>query len=209
MTHSSSSSFMPLGFCVRDTLVAVDTGLLFLDADLVHFRATQFLLFGIHAIKAVAIAAFARIVGLHARPLILRQLQPVRLELLRGVDDAGDLAPDFLARLDLADHLVRPVLGHMAIGTDGAHAGAVAVVDGLLVFLIHVVAHLVTADAELQGIGRFHGGVETAPEEHAGEKTDHQQGQQRILCTRSLQHRQKPGFSIVCHEAIPYPIRGF
>jgi hypothetical protein len=58
----------------------------------------------------------------------------------------------------------------MAVGTDGAHAGAVAVMDGLLVFLIDVVAHLVTADAELQVLVASIAGVESTPEEDAGPK---------------------------------------
>jgi hypothetical protein len=47
-------------------------------------------------------------------------------------------------------------------------------VNGLFVFLVDVVAHLMTADAELQGIRGFHRGVEAAPEEDAGEKAHDQ-----------------------------------
>jgi hypothetical protein len=51
-------------------------------------------------------------------------------------------------------------------------------VDGLLVLLIDVVAHFVTAYAELHGVGGFHGGVEPAPENDAGDEAAAQQGQQ-------------------------------
>src|SRR5690606_16905290 len=63
-----------------------------------------------------------------------------------------------------------PLVRHMAVGTGGAHAGTVAVVDRGLELLEHVVAHLVTAGAERLGVGGVHGGVESAPEQHPGQE---------------------------------------
>lgn len=170
-----------LGLLVGDALVAVDAGLAVALRQLVLLPRALFLHLAVHALEAVAVAALARARALHALPLVLGQLQALGLELLRRVDGAHELAVEFVGGLDLPRHLVHPVLGHVAVGTDGAHPGAVLVVDGLLVFLIDRVAHLVAGDAELQLVGRFHGGVEAAPEDNAGEESDHQQGQQGIF----------------------------
>src|SRR5574343_736577 len=166
-----------LRLVVRDTLVAIDTGLLLVPGDLVHLRSPCLLLFDVHAFEAVAVAALAGLGLLHPRPFVLGEFQSLGLEFFLGIDGADDLAPYLLARLDLAGHLVHPVLGHVAVRADRANAGAVGVVDGFLVFLVNGVAHLVAGDAEFKGIGGFHGGVESAPEEDAGNETDHQQSQ--------------------------------
>ncbi len=74
------------------------------------------LLVRIHRVPRVAVAAFVRIVALHRRPDMLRELHPLRLEFLRRVDRARDeFAVELLARLDLAHELVHPVLRHMAV----------------------------------------------------------------------------------------------
>src|SRR5574343_336400 len=109
-------------------------------------------------------------------------------EFLRGIDAASELAPYFEARLGLSHHLVRPVLGYMTIGADGTHAGTVAVVNRLFVFLIDSVPHLVARGTELQRVGRLKSGIESAPEYDSGRKTDRQQGQQRILNAGSSKH---------------------
>ena len=167
-----------LGLVVRNALVTVDAGLLLVLRDLVHLGTAQFLPLGVHAFKAVAIAAFARVHRLHTRPLMLGQTKPIRLELLLGIDGAHQLAPQLGAGLDLAYDLVRPVLGHMAVRTGGSHAGAIAVVDGLLVLLVHVVTHLMARDTELHRVGGFHGSVETTPEKDTCDEPQREQTQQ-------------------------------
>jgi hypothetical protein len=69
-------------------------------------------------------------------------------------------------------------------------------VDGVAVLHEHVVLHLVATGAEGLGVGRFHGGVEPAPEDDATEEA-HQQDDQRAAFDGDLKvvHRRftKPG----------------
>jgi hypothetical protein len=46
--------------------------------------------------------------------------------------------------------------------------------NGLSVFGVNIVLHLVARDAEFQGVGRFHRGVEAAPEDNAGDTANHE-----------------------------------
>jgi hypothetical protein len=61
----------------------------------------------------------------------------------------------------------------MTVGAGGAHAGTVAVVTGLPVFLEDKFFHLVTGDAEFFRIGDIHGIVEPDPE-NAGDHKNNQ-----------------------------------
>src|SRR5690606_15566947 len=97
-----------LRLLVRDALVAIDAGHVVFAGHFVLLAGALFLAGGVHALQAVAVAAFARVVGLHARPFVARQLQALGLELLRRVDGAHQLAPQFARGLDLAHHLVGP-----------------------------------------------------------------------------------------------------
>src|SRR5687767_3913280 len=116
---------------VRDALVAIDAGLfLARERGRVLRRGALALAREVHGLEVVAVAALERVVGLQARPLVLRELEALPLELLLGADGAEDLAPHLLRRLHLARELVGPVVRHMAIRARGAHAGAVGVVDG-------------------------------------------------------------------------------
>ena len=128
----------------------------------------------VHVLEVVAVAALARIRLLHPLPLPLGHLPPVGFKLLAGIHLAGDHAPQLLGGLHLADDLVGPFVGYVAIRAAGPHAGAVGVVDGVAVLHEHVVLHLVATGAEGLGVGRFHGGVEPAPEDDATEEA-HQQ----------------------------------
>src|SRR6187431_1199203 len=94
------------GFLVGDALVAVDAGLAGLGGVLVLGAGAGFLLRKRRGGAVVAVAAFARVVGLHRRPDRLRHLETVRLELLGRVDAAEEVAGDFVERrLDLAPDL--------------------------------------------------------------------------------------------------------
>ena len=133
------------------------------------------------------------------------QLHALGFEFFFGVDAAGDLAPDLKTGLGLADHFVHPIFGHMTIRANGAHTGAVAVVDGLFVLLVHRVTHFVTGGAKLQGVGHLHGGVEPTPKNNARHKRCAGDPDQRIFGTWFLQEAphafEKPGLFVV-HEVV-------
>src|ERR1019366_8442606 len=76
---------------------------------------------------------------------------------------------------------------HMTVRADGAHTGAIAVVDRFLVFRIDVVAHLVAGDAELQPVACFHAGIESAPENDAEKKEQRGDAEKGILHARLSQ----------------------
>src|SRR6185436_2408347 len=121
-----------VGLGVGDAEVAVDArGVLRLCLGMPRTRRLA-LFFRIHRSDRVAVAALARVVFLHARPLANRHLVAVLLVLLLGVDLAGEMPPDLPARLDLADQHRHQLFRDMAVGAFGAHAGAVLVVDGVL-----------------------------------------------------------------------------
>ncbi|MNZ79167.1 hypothetical protein D3C78_977630 [compost metagenome] len=169
-----------IGFVVCNTLVAIDARHAVFARHFVLLVRPLFLRGGLHAFEAVAVAAFARVGCFHPLPLVARQLQTLGLEFLAGIDAADQLAPELLGRLGLADHLVRPVLRHVAIGTRRSNSGAVAVMDRLLVLGVNVVAHLMARDAEFFGVGGLHDGVETAPENHPADDAHRQDGAERI-----------------------------
>ena len=108
----------------------------------------------------VAIATLKRIVLFKTLPFPLRQMQAFCRKFLRRIDHTGYLAPQFLAGLDLANHLVRPLMRHMAVRTRRPHARSIAVMDAFCVRGIHVVFHFVTPNTELLGVGNRHRPVE-------------------------------------------------
>src|SRR5258705_1617067 len=78
-----------VGQMVGDSLVAVDAGLLAGEQEaLVRGRRARRLLGDVHRLRAMAVAAFQRIVGLETRPFVQRQFQPVIDEYLAAVDAA-------------------------------------------------------------------------------------------------------------------------
>lgn len=178
---------------VGDALVAVDAGVAGFHGRHVALAGARLLVLGVHALEGVTVAAFAAVGCLHALPLVLGEGEALGVELLGRRDRAGELAPDLLRCLDLAQDLVGPVLRHVAIGADGRDAGAVRGVDGSLVFLEDGFAHLVTGDAELLGVRRFHGGVEAAPEQDAGDEAAADQRQDRVGDTGLAEDRPKRG----------------
>ena len=167
---------------MRNPLVAIDAGLLaFRQLGRVGVGRALALAREIHRFELVAVAAFQRVVGLEAAPLVVGQLQAVRFEFFARIDGAEDLAPHFLGRLHLARHFAGPFVRHMAVRALGAHTAAVAEVNGALQLRINVVAHFVAAGAELLGIGRFHRRVEAAPEQDArNEGNDHHEAQAQV-----------------------------
>lgn len=146
----------------------------------------------IHPRVTMAVATFARIRALHSGPLMLRQFQPFGLEFFLGIDGARQLAPYFPARLNLALHLVYPVLGNVAIGTDCTHAGTIRGMDGCFVFLINGILHLVAGKTKLESVSRFHRSIEATPENYTRNEAPAQQRQQRITGARATQRRPQP-----------------
>ena len=157
---------------VGDALVAVDTGIALLHGIEVLLASPRLLPLWVHGVPVVAVAAFPRVGALHGVPDPLGQGQPFGVELLGGIHGAQDLVEDLVAGLDLTDHLVDPGTRHMAVGTGGWDAASVGVVHRANVFVVDVVLHLVAGDAELLRVGRLHGPVEPAPDQH----TDHHKG---------------------------------
>ena len=126
----------------------------------------------------MAVATLKRIVRLEESQLVLRQLQPLGLELFRRIDCSEDLSPHFLRGLHLASDFFGLVVLHMAVGANGAYARTVRVVDCALELGKHVVPHLMATRAEFLRICQLHGGIERAPEENtANETADGQKSQ--------------------------------
>ncbi|ABV11731.1 hypothetical protein CKO_00576 [Citrobacter koseri ATCC BAA-895] len=157
---------------MRNPFVAVDTGLPLFHCLVVHFGGNAFLSGEIHKFEVVAVTALPRIGVFHPSPLALRHCQTVIFKLLRSIDNAEHLPVQLFTGLDLTDHFRAPLVRNVTVRTGGANAAAVVVVHGFHVFLIDGVAHFVAADTELFGVGLFHPGVETAPENNAANKTD-------------------------------------
>ena len=120
----------------------------------------------IHGVFRVAIAALARVTRLHRVPNVLRELEPMLVELFRRVDGPQGLMQELITGLDLPPDLEKPFMRHVAIGADRTHSELILEVNGLHVFLIHRVAHLMAGGAESQRIRRFHRPVEPAPEQN-------------------------------------------
>ena len=58
-------------------------------------------------------------------------------------------------------------------------------VDGLLVLEINILLHLVTRDAELEGVGVLHEGVEATPEDDARHPADDEDTAPGVLAGRT------------------------
>ncbi|MPN59023.1 hypothetical protein SDC9_206741 [bioreactor metagenome] len=61
---------------------------------------------------------------------------------------------------------------YVAVRTGRTHTATVVVVYGFHVFLIHGIAHFVAANAELFGVGLFHPGVKSTPENNPADEPD-------------------------------------
>ena len=160
---------------MRDAFMAVNTGLPCFSGLIMHFRRHRFLGREIHVIEVMAVAALLRVIGFHAPPLVLRHFQPVIFELGGSIDNAENLTVKFFTGLNFTDHFRAPFVRHMAVRTGGAHTAAVVVMHRFHIFLVNVIAHFMTTDAERFGVGLFHTGVEAAPEKDPRREADKQQ----------------------------------
>jgi len=109
------------------------------------------------------------------------QLDPFGFKFLFGIDHTGELAPQLKARFGFANHLMRPVLGHMTIRADRPHTSAIGIVNGLLVLLVDVVAHLMTGNAKLQRIRHLQASVKATPKNDTRHEPHTRDGQDRVL----------------------------
>ena len=144
--------------------MAVDAGLAGLKGIKMLLACTRPLKFRVHRFEIVAVAASREsvvFIAFHTRLAISRRFS---LNFSGCIHGTHDFVKYFVAGLYLAHHLVNPGAGHVTVGAGGSDTGAVGVVYGWPVLLIDILFHFVTADTELQIIGRFHGGVESTPE---------------------------------------------
>ncbi len=77
-----------------------------LEHGRVHIGTGRVLLIEIKKRFIVAIAALQRITLFETFPFALGQFQTMLGKFFGRIDEAGDLAPDFLASLNLSNHLV-------------------------------------------------------------------------------------------------------
>ena len=81
---------------MSDPFVAVDTSLAFFKGFGVRGSTALPLLGIVHVVVAVAVAAFLRVVGFHAFPLVLSQLAAFGVEFLWGIDRTQQVVPDLI-----------------------------------------------------------------------------------------------------------------
>ncbi len=155
---------------VRDTHMAIDTGLSFILPANVPGPGTRLLGIGVHECEAVAIAALPRVRRPHVCPHYSGEMETLRDELLPGVDAAAQPMEKLVGSPNFPHHHVMPIPGDVAIGTGSPHPGAVAVMHRVPVFTVDVVPHLMAGDTERFPIGDLEGGVEGSPEENSGQE---------------------------------------
>ena len=163
---------------MRNSLVAIDTGVACLHGIHVLFTSTRLLCFRIHRGEVVAVPALARIRFLHRLPYITRKRQTFGIKFFRRIYAAQNLMEHLVGGLDLAHNLMNPWPRDMAIGTSRLYTGAVIVMNGFFVFLVDVIFHFMTGDTEIHGVRDFHCGIETTPENN----TDNHEDQGRAQC---------------------------
>lgn len=146
-------------------------------------------LMNIEGALIMAIAALARIRRLHGGPDILSELQPMPFEFFRRVDSAQKLVPELVTGLDFSPNFREPGMGDVTVGAARSHAELILVVNGLLVFLINSIAHLMTGNTELQRIGFFHPPVEATPEYYSADAAKDDQRREREPRAGAPQHR--------------------
>ena len=155
-----------------DAFVAVDAGLLAGDEEAFVLFDGAFALAGeVHGIGVMAVAAFKRVVGLEAGPLVAGEFQALFQEFLARGNGAEDHTPDLLTCGHLPRDLVGPVMGDVAIGASCTHARTVIVMDRRLQLRQDVIAHFMAANAEDLGVGDFKRCIKGAPENDASDKS--------------------------------------
>lgn len=75
---------------------------------------------------------------------------------------------------NLADDLVTPVPGYVAIGANRPYAGPVGIMDGVFIFPVNIIPYFMTGYAERLGIGQFHGPVKPPPQQDTRHECEYQ-----------------------------------
>ena len=200
--HSSSASCPVRRLVVGDTFVAIDAGLAVLQWPARGFLARGFCFVVVHAPERVAVAALERVVGLHAGPLALGEVQALGLEFLARVDAADGLAvelarwPGSCAASSGSIPWARDSRGKWRARRCGWCSGSCS---------RNTPCRRCRASrgsrCRMPLVGGFDGRVETAPEHDADGHADHQQGQQRPAARgRAQSVRQRPG---LVHAGVP------
>lgn len=146
--------------------VAPSLTILFLSA----LRATQLPLDD-HGVGPVAIPVFTRIRGAHRGPGVQGHVEAPGLEALCGRYGANQIPRQFVERRrDFALHFRRPLVPHMAVGTDRTDVRRLRPVNSAPQFPVHGSADLVTGIAVSPGIGEIRCHIEAAPEGDPGGK---------------------------------------
>src|SRR6185369_2821079 len=128
----------------------------------------------IHVRHRMAMAAFPRVIAFHVGPHALGHFRALGLELLSRVHRVRDvMAPKVVERAHLG-HVERNWrMRDVAIGTNGAHPGAILVVNRVAVLHRRVVGHFMA----IGGAKRFRAGVDHRRPEQA--QSDESQGKAR------------------------------
>ena len=150
------------GQIVCNTFVAIDAAIPRLLGFRVLLSGSVLLFFKIHGIKLVAITASGRVVILHCPPNMLGQFQTLRFKFFRCVYAANEFVIELAAGFNFTNNLWKPGLGYVTIRTNYAYAGAILIMNRLLIFLVNRLLHLVAGDAELEGVGVLHAQIEAA-----------------------------------------------
>ena len=136
-----------------DALVALNTTHLIFHRRL-HSVAGIFTLFvEIHRLEGMAVFTGLGIIGFEFRPDRFGQFQALGFEFLSRIHVAKSPMIELVHGIDFAVHAAEPGFRKMAIGAFHPHPGSIGIVNGLLVFLIDVLFHLVARDAVFQAFG--------------------------------------------------------
>ncbi len=111
------------------------------------------LLFGIHRRDVVTISALLRVCRFHVLPNTLRQFKPMGFKLGGCINGTCEVFVEVVGRFNFANEGANKIMGDVAIRTNGLDARPVFGMNGVFVLLVIVVLHLMTGNAEAQGVG--------------------------------------------------------
>lgn len=156
---------------MRDSLVAIDAGLALLLGFGMIFLGPRFLLIAVHRFEAMAIPAFPGAAFFHSGPFMACHLHAFGFKFFLGIYDTCYFPVKLGGGLNLADNLMRPILGHMTVTANGSYTRTIGKMRGLLVFGEDIVTHLVATDTKLQGVCSVHPRLKTGEQQQAAKKS--------------------------------------
>lgn len=168
---------------MRNPLMAIDAGLSVGKFLRVFPRGTPILKLGIHLVRLVTTAAFARIRITHGLPDRLGHRQAMRLEFFPRTDAACQMTRHlFERRFGFAHKFGNERLRYMAVLALSTHSRAVTVVNRLLVLFENIGFHFMAGQAEPLLAADFH-------RSHAAER---EQGTQTEECESPEWNAEQP-----------------